>query len=339
MKSYKWLLLSVIALICTACSTTEKVTVTAPVGTTVTAPVPGSKVLSVQGAATKLEIPSDAYCGYILTKQEGTGLVVPVGLDYKISHHRGAKAAQLFGYSLAGVGTGSMIGGTIVVLGANSNDDDDASSTGALVVAASGAAALVGLGLGMPACGRLNQTAYDYNFGYVTNQTLDIPPLSGKLFNPNPPKGEPASTGGTRVVRKKATSGDSAAADNTATTSSRSKRSRVDLAKKISGSYTGSGQLLSGKEVEERYSFVTIILERQDKNHVAVRVIESDEDYFAAPLIYSIQKDKSGNYLLTIDELPEATIKIDSRGILSFNHKKVNIDDQLYILKITATKE
>lgn len=339
MKSYKWLLTSVIALICTACSTTEKITVTVPSGTTVTAPVPGSKVLFAQAGMAKLEIPSDAYCGYILAKQENTGLIVPVGVDYRIAQHRGAKIATGVGYTITSIGLGGVLIGGGAMIAAASQSDDDNSSLFGVVTAASAGVAAIGASIGGPASSRLHQTAYDYNFGYVKNQTLDIPPLSNKLLNPNPPKGEPASTGGTRVVRKKATSGDSAAADNTATTSSRSKRSRVDLAKKISGSYTGSGQLLSGKEVEERYSFVTIILERQDKNHVAVRVIESDEDYFAAPLIYSIQKDKSGNYLLTIDELPEATIKIDSRGILSFNHKKVNIDDQLYILKITATKE
>lgn len=94
-----------------------------------------------------------------------------------------------------------------------------------------------------------------------------------------------------------------------------------------------------GTNVDENYSEISVILERVDKNHVKVRVIESDEDYFDTPLIYNIQKGKNGIFTLKIDKLPEATIQINTKGKMTFTHKKVNIGNKIYTLKIEANKE
>ncbi len=79
-------------------------------------------------------------------------------------------------------------------------------------------------------------------------------------------------------------------------------------------------------------------MKRIDKRHVSVRIIESDDDYFEAPLEYEIHVNKNGGYDLNIENLPEASIKITQNGKLTFKHKKVNIDNQIYTLEITAQK-
>lgn len=95
---------------------------------------------------------------------------------------------------------------------------------------------------------------------------------------------------------------------------------------------------MSDKKIEEKYPEIYVNLERIDKNHVSVHIIESEEDYFDSPLVYEIIKGKNGVYNLTIGKLPETTIQITNNGKLTFKHKKVNIDNHIYTLEINALK-
>lgn len=61
--------------------------------------------------------------------------------------------------------------------------------------------------------------------------------------------------------------------------------------------------------------------------------------YSIFTFLYEIQKGKNANFTLKIDKLPEATIQINAKGKMTFTHKKVNIDNKIYTLKIDANKE
>lgn len=316
----------------TGCSTTEKISLSAPDGTKIYAPnYTSSPIVTTSGSGfSKTELPSDMYCGYLIARTPGVPLDIPVGLNYRTRRHHGAKAALGAGLTLSVAGLGAMVGGLIpLIVGAQ--------STGCVIIGAGAGASLIGIGFGMPAQSRLRQTAYDYNFGYAKKQTIIIPNLSTALLNPNPLKGMPAASAGIKTDRKKASSGKDVTVSPLSNATKASK-SRGDVAKRISGNYSGSGTLFLGNNVDERYPSVNIILERKDKNHVAVRVIESDEDFFDSLLIYTITTNKKGDYELVIDNLPEATISITKNGVLSFKHGKVNIDNQIYSLNISATK-
>lgn len=191
----------------------------------------------------------------------------------------------------------------------------------------------------MPADGRMKQTAYDYNFSYDGKQRIEIPNLSKTLLHPDPPKGydEKADEGNKGLGRKKASSGKESVQETSVGT--KVSASRSDHGKKIEGTYKGSGTLLSGKNVEDKYSEIDVVIERIDKTHVSVRIIESDEDYFDSPLIYTINKNKNGSYTLGIDKLPDAAITISKSGKLTFKHEKVNIDNNVYTLSIDAVKD
>ncbi|MDE5786060.1 MAG: hypothetical protein K2H98_05945 [Duncaniella sp.] len=179
---------------------------------------------------------------------------------------------------------------------------------------------------------------YDYNFGYVKKQTFNLPELSMTLINPNPTKEELSAPATVKQERKKATSAKVAASTDKG--GSKVNRSRTDISKKISGEYVGKGKLLLKGSVDETYNSMVIMVESTDKNHVSVRILEGGEDFFEEPLIYTVKADKKGGgFSLVIDEVPEATIKISKAGVLSFNHKNVNIDNVIYTLTISGNKK
>lgn len=323
----------------TSCSTTEKFAVYAPAGTKIYTPYNASipRGGAIASEKTEVTVPSDMYCGYILAQPEGSNQRIPVGLDYKSSHHLGTKAALYTGITVAGAGAGTGIIGCAAMLAANSNGDEENTELFGQVTAIGMVGALVGAAFGVPAQARLRQTAYDYNFGYEKKQRLAIPPLSPTLLNPNPPKGykEPEKKE-SAPTRKKATSGKDVVPETAS--SSKVNKNRSDYGRKISGKYKGTGSLLEGKSVEEKYPEIYVEIERIDKTHVSIRIIESEEDYFDSPLVYLIKTNKNGGYTLSIDKLPEAVIQIAKNGKLTFRHRKVNIDNRIYTLEISAER-
>lgn len=338
--------LKYIALIFTAiialsgCSTTEKFKMTIPEGTKVYTPYNLTSPTGIQTSSGKLQVtlPSDMYCGYLLYKSDNFNQAIPIGLDYKTKRHTGTKVAMATGYTLTSVGAGGALIGGIAMLAANGQGDEDNTDLFGLITSASCGVALVGASLGMPANSRLNQTAYDYNFGYVDNQVVKIPALSTTLLNPNPTKdklAQPVKSPRAKE-RKKASSGKT---NITTTTSTKAKKSRSDMAKKVIGSYTGTGSLSLGRQTDETYAEIDVIIEYIDKNHVSVRIIENEEDYFDTPLTYEVKNAKKGGFTLYLKDIPEAQIAISKDGSLVFKHNKVNIDDTIYTLEIKATKE
>lgn len=94
-----------------------------------------------------------------------------------------------------------------------------------------------------------------------------------------------------------------------------------------------------GRQTDETYAEIDVIIEYIDKNHVSVRIIENEEDYFDTPLTYEVKNAKKGGFTLYLKDIPEAQIAISKDGSLVFKHNKVNIDDTIYTLEIKATKE
>lgn len=341
MKFSKILLVIGLILSITGCSTTEKFNVYAPKGTKIFTP---DNAVSPRGVTTysdkvNIEVPSDMYCGYVFIQPSESNVKIPIGLDYKINKHTLTKASFYTGATLASIGLGATFTGCLGVI-ITADDEDDLLATYGIITAAGAATAGIGAAMGAPSQARLRQTAYDYNFGYDKNQRISIPTLSFSLLHPNPSKSQinkplkPSKSSN----RKKASSGKDII-PATSSSSSTASPSRSDNAQKIQGKYTGSGFLLIGTGVDENYSEISVILERVDKNHVKARIIESDEDFFDAPLVYKIQKGKNGIFTLHIENLPDATIQINSKGKMAFTHKKVNIENKIYTLKIVAAKE
>lgn len=341
MRLKEILLITWALLLITSCSTTEKFSVHVPAGTKIYTPDNTVTPIGIATNSDKVDvnITSDMYCGYILAQSAGSDRKIPIGLDYKIKRHTGTKVAATTGFMIFSMGVGATLTGVTGLAMAESDGDSDMSSSMGKIAAAGGAALLAGGGIYGSANECLQQTSYDYNFGYEKTQRVNMPALSFTLLKPNAPKGyEKVSTEkkAPSTSRKKASSGKDVTPE--ITSSSKVSKSRSDYSRKIKGEYKGSGTLFLGENIDEKYPEIDVIMERIDKTHVSVRIIESDEDYFDAPLVYEIRSNKKGGYDLNIDKLPEAIIQITKSGKLTFKHPKVNIDNVIYTLEIIAEK-
>ena len=106
----------------------------------------------------------------------------------------------------------------------------------------------------------------------------------------------------------------------------------------VQGSYIGTGSLTMGGQIIESYKDIAVKIVRVDDNTVTVNVTESNGvDFFNEPATYTIKKDANGNFTLTHDDIAKATIKIDRNKKAIYLHPRVNIDGDIYTLKITAT--
>lgn len=182
MQSYKLLFVVVLLSLMTSCSTTEKFTVNVPAGTKIYAPYDNTPCGIADGSnKVNVVVPSDMYCGFVLAQPDGSNVKIPLGINYKHNRHNGTRAALYTGGTLTSIGTGVTLIGAIALIAASSNGDDDVASTFGAMAGAGGAAAGIGVAIGMPAQSRLRQTAYDYNFGYESNQRLIMPMLSNTL--------------------------------------------------------------------------------------------------------------------------------------------------------------
>lgn len=340
MNFYKILLLIGIVFTVTSCSTTEKFNIYAPQDTKIYTPdnIYTPKGIAPYNGKIKVEIPSNMFCGFILAQSPESDVKIPIGLDFNTNRHTGTKIALYTGSTIAWLGIGATAIGGIAMIAANANKDDESSDLFGVVTGVGALTAGLGAAVGWPSQERLRQTSYDYNFGYVSNQRIHIPDLSFTLLNPNPPKRPVMQSNEKRTTsRKKASSGKGIISEKS--TSSKVNSNRSDNSRIIEGEYVGNGKLFLGKNVDEEYSDISVIMERVDKNHVKVRIIEGGDDYFDSPLIYEIHKGNKGIYNLKIENLPEAIIQITPKGKLTFNHNKVNIENRMYSLEIVAEKK
>ena len=118
----------------------------------------------------------------------------------------------------------------------------------------------------------------------------------------------------------------------------KSTKSFKNHAATVQGSYIGTGTLTLNGQVIESYKDIKVKITRTDDNSVDVIVTESNGvDFFNEPATYTITKDTNGNFTLTHDDIAKATIKIDRNKKAIYLHPRVNIDGDIYTLKITAT--
>lgn len=346
MRNYTYMLLlatAAIGLLLSSCSTVEKYNVYAQSGTAIYTPGNSSTAIAVSNGnqPVKMQVPSADYYGYLIAENPVTGLKAPFGLDVRKKVRHGEKAALGIGWALAGAGMGTLVSGTSLVIAAAASGDDDLMTIGAITTGTGAGCGMIGGAILAPASSRLEQLTHSYQFTYCKDQTINFDGLSAKLLNPNMPKGQaevPASPGRSKAISGKGQiSQESGGTDISKTSAARKLHS--DLGKKVEGTYIGSGQLLYGKNVEEYYKEVVLLIESIGKNRVKVRVIESDEDFFAAPIEYMVEKDKSGGWILKIEDIPSATILIDKSGKARFEHKSVNIDNEIYSLSLTANRK
>ena len=329
-----------------SCTTTQTIRVSGLAGTEIYTPSK-TKVGTINNLGTaEITLDSDAYYAYLLSKAEGSDEYVPFALDYKNHSYAATKMALGAGYTITSIGLGATVIGTIALCAAAGMEDEDMTSLFGTVSGIGGLVTLAGVGIGMPADSRMSQLDHAYQFKYLptqsTNQDFAFTQPNLKIVS-QPVQEETKAN----VESKKATqeTKDSSVSSKSLKSSTSTKKLNDKSTKSfknhgatVEGSYIGTGSLSMGGQIIESYKDIAVKIVRVDDNTVTVNVTESNGvDFFNEPATYTIKKDANGNFTLTHDDIAKATIKIDRNKKAIYLHPRVNIDGDIYTLKITAT--
>lgn len=291
-----------------SCSTFQKITVLGEPETEIYTPNLEKVGTIKSDGKGEITLPRDGYYPFLLSCNGGSDIKIPFALDYKNKSYNGTRIL---------CGVFFVVSIPVITVG----------MPGFLVTSK-----------------RLSETQRQWQFEYIskqsTNQDLRLEKFvdngyNKEIGNKPVPVEENVVESDRKVEYARSESSSSVAKSR----SSKSKRSLMDLAKQVEGIYVGSGKLLQNDETIENYQDIKVVLKRLDKSAVQVDVYESNgEAYFNESGKYSVKKIDSGKYQLTMNGIPSATITIDASKKMVYLHPKVNIDGDLYALRITASK-
>ena len=313
-RNCKFILSILICVILVSCGATQKIIVNGEPGTEIYSPgISYNDVARVGtiGADGSVEVvlDGDAYYAYLLSKNPASDEYIPFALDYKNVNRSGCQWAKNGGIMA------TIAGGLCTIVGLAVGDD---------VLGAIGIPCLLaGPYIWGSAASRENAIDHRYSFKYQkkqsTNQDIE---LTQSVI---------------KSVDDVCESYEVVASEVEANELSRSTITFRDYSSKVEGVYVGSGEITFGGNVIESYSNISIILDKIDKETVAVVVTDaSGSSFFSEENVYKIRKNEDGTYSLTHTEISEAVITIDKNKNLIYEHQRVSIDDDVYTLRITA---
>lgn len=322
MKKHLFILV-LIMIVFSSCSTTEKFQVAGTPSTEIY--TPSYQKVGTIGADGKanIELTSDAYYAYLLSKAPGTEIYIPFALDYDKKNRVGLQLVEAAGCVMT-------LGGLVIAITGSCTLED-----GPALLAFGGTATVAGIAMWAGAHKKLSQKAYKHKFKYVENQQInddinfsttvfsdiekDDEPEEIKNKTEVEPVKEEYSSVSRRIVGEKST------------------KTLKDYGKTLAGIYMGEGSLTQGEEDIETYKDIKIEMVRVNKNEVDVNVIDSDgSKFFESASRYIIEKKADNSFLLTHSTIKSAQITITKNNSLTYIHPKVNIDGYIYTLKITA---
>lgn len=316
-----------------ACSTTQKLTVSGIPGTEIYSTEDGKCLGTISETGTaRIELSDDNYYAFLLSKSPGSNEYIPFALDYRTNKHSGTYFQYLAGLSLASIGGAiALMGGIGAIVG----DEIMAAWFSGI----GGGAVLLGVALGIPANFRADQLTYEYSIGYLKQQhtNQDIRFMKPVLLTDESseiaaaPKDEHKDSSPTDYE---------AASVRVKPVAEKSSKSLNDYGKKLEGTYVGTGTLSHNKEVLEKYNNIKIVLTRISKDEVGVDVVEANgEKFFAAQSQYGIKAEGNNKFTLTNKNIEAATITIDANKKMLYLHPRVNIDGDIYVLTINAAMQ
>ena len=302
-----------------SCTTSQTITISGTPGTDIYT-LDKKKLATIDHTGnTKIKFPSDGYYGLLLTYNKAHDKFIPFALDYK-RHDYWWRRLKGLPIMLAGIST--VIGGGI-------------KENWPLVIIG-GLAEIYGLSSLYTEDFRMEIIQQRYRFAYLNNHSsnddLSVTPLEDNGYKKSLSNTE-------EIVPLIDSQSTSSRKIKTVSNSSKSKKSLKNFGRTVSGTYEGEGTLHHGNEFIESYEKIKIEITRIDNNNVQVNVIEDGTPFFNSVSTYSVKKDKQNSYILTLQGNSSATIKIDSKGKLTYYHPKVNIDGDNYILKVSGKKK
>lgn len=309
----------------TSCYTSSKFTVETLPGTEIlTSEYKLLAVANNEGKAT-IKISDDFFYSFLLSHQPNTNNYVPFALDYKYKSYIGTRLQYWGGIFLSSLGIVPMLAGTVAAI--QGDDDLVGPFFGAGI-----ALETVGLGMGIPANMRSEQENQDNQYKYLSQQRTnhDIP-ISKPILTAQ------QETKSKAIPLKKEESSEEKSTVSTKRVSQQSTKTLKDYGAQIEGIYIGNGKLTSNSQTIETYKDIRVILSRESKETVIVNVVESNgEPFFQSGSTYSIIKNNNNSFVLTLDGISSAKIRISNDKTITYTHPRVNIDGDIYTLSITG---
>lgn len=318
--------------IASSCTSMHKIVVAGTPNTLIYTPG-GDLIATIDNSGkAKIDLEADAYYAYLLSKSPSSNLLVPFALDYKKNSYTGARVSEGTGIFLMCAGTMAMLTGTIIAIA----DSED--STGTELVVGGVGVDLLGASLGVSAGSRCDQLSYKYKFKYLRNQRVNSDMFFEKpVIEYTSVSQSPLQQSDNEDIVSDGRDDINATMVSGRKVSSHSTKTLKDYGSKVEGEYIGSGTLSLGNEVIEKYSNISVVLERITDNTVNVNIIEDGTAFFKYPIVYNIEKNGTG-YSLVCKDIKSATIEIDKNNKMKFLHPRINIDGDIYSLSIAASK-
>ena len=325
----------------------QQINVKAKPGTIVSTPSRAQTWVVPESGNVTIKLPRDAYYAYMWASPAfDSDVSVPFALDYKDRRYAELDVMEYSGMGLTAAGLIPVLAGTIALV---AGDEDVGSS----LFAGGGIPMLIGGGLG--AAGGIPkmrmQMKYHFEYASVQNANTDLHLTKPVMdYVEDRPKAKGASAYGTETSEvpsksvsggQKTTKSPKTISGKTATSKSAHSIKKADAA--VSGSYVGNGKLIKGNEVVESYSNIKIVIKSASNNSqgkVEVNVTESNGcEYFSEPSVYYVKADAKGECALVHEDINSATITIYRDGRITYNHPLVEIDGEIYNLKISGKKQ
>ena len=292
-----------ISLILVSCGAPQRIVVSGNPGTSIYTPYKLELAKIGEDGKVKVVINGNTYYPFLLSKEADSDTYIPFGLDYKKHSYSGCKTAYWF----SGLTCFTMVTLPIV----------------------------------METQGRLNQLDHGYQYKYLpehlTNEDMSFthPKIEVVDFVASEIDKAETKNKQAEVVEK-----EKASSKSTKSFGSKSTKSFKDYSTVLAGEYVGNGTLSINGNVIEKYANIIVELHRIDNKKVAVQVGEANGvEFFGEASSYSVRKNSDGTFSLVHNDVSVATIKIDGNSKLVYLHPRVNIDGDMYTLKITANKK
>ena len=325
----------------------QQIKVNAKPGTIVSTPSRAQTWVVPESGNVTIKLPRDAYYAYMWASPAfDSDVSVPFALDYKDRRYAELDVMEYSGMGLTAAGLIPVLAGTIALV---AGDEDVGSS----LFAGGGIPMLIGGGLG--AAGGIPkmrmQMKYHFEYASVQNANTDLHLTKPVMdYVEDRPKAQETSghgAGSSDVPSKsvsggqKTTKSPKTISGKTATSKSAHSIKKADAA--VSGSYVGNGKLIKGNDVIESYSNIKIVIKsapNPPQGKVVVNVTESNGcEYFSEPSVYYVKADAKGECALVHEDISSATITIYRDGRITYNHPLVEIDGEIYNLRISGKKQ
>ena len=337
-----------ICILFASCHTTQTITVNAPAGTKIYTPSKSLLGTTSNNGKLEIEIDSDTYYPFFLSKANDSNDYIPFALDYKNKNYNLTKFGEYIGKGLAIAGTGVLTITTIALAAAAAAGDDDITTIFGITGGIAGGVTLLGVAIGRPCEARADQTQYEYQYKYLSTQTTNCdikftqPNFEENLIKEDKEEAvKEEKEEAVKEEKKSTTTNNKKENSSIANIKLKSEKSAIKLnnhARTIAGEYVGSGKITKDGTTIEKYDNAKIILEYIDKNNVNVSVEIDGEKFFSSASAYKVDKAENG-YKLTHSEISKADISIDKANNLIYIHQRVNIEGDIYTLTIKAKKQ